>query len=131
MDEPNSEHDLKRYFKEIKSLLPVYSKEEKKFLDNLRSDVNSFIEENPDNDYSKFTSYFGEPKDIVSRYIADADSTYLIKRIKNARHIKIGITVSVVTILLAALIFISLIYADIVKGQKSYIDRQVTVITEE
>ena len=131
MDKPTARNDLKRYFKEIKSLLPVYSKEEKKFLTNLMRDVDSYIEENPDSDYMQYISQFGEPKDIASRYIADADSNYLLSQIKTSKYIKIGVLIIIIAFVIGVASVITIHYIDFVKAQESYIAREVTEITYE
>jgi hypothetical protein len=123
-------NDLKHYFKEIKSLFPVYSEREKQFLVGLMSEVDEYIALNPDSDYAQLISVFGEPKTIVSQYIAEADATYLLKRIRTARFIKLGVVVVIIAVVIAAASVITLKYMDYVKAQAHYIDREVTEIIE-
>jgi hypothetical protein len=122
---------LKRYFKEIKSLFPVYGEREKLFLADFMSDVNDYAALHPDSDYEQFTSAFGEPKTVVAQYIADADSTYLTKQIKIARFVKAGIMVFIIAFVIMAAAVITIHYVGYIKAHESYIAREVTTVAEE
>ncbi|MDR0519774.1 MAG: hypothetical protein LBG82_06965 [Clostridiales Family XIII bacterium] len=125
------DNGLKHYFKEIKLLFPVYGDEEKKFIAHYKADINEYIISNPDSSYEQIVLTFGEPKTIVSRYMAEADAEYLYKQIRTARFIRIGIVVIVIAVVVAAASIVVIKYADFVKGQAQYIDREVTEITTE
>jgi hypothetical protein len=124
------ENDLKRYFKEIKSLFPVYGEKEKQFLANLMSDIDKFTESNPVSDYMQLISSFGEPKTIVSQYIADADSAYLAKQIKTTKFVRIGVIAIIITSVIAVASVVAVKYMDYVKGQAYYIDREIVEMGE-
>jgi hypothetical protein len=124
------ENDLKHYFKEIKSLFPIYGEREKLFLAGLMSDVNEYIALNHTSDYMQIISVFGEPKKIVSQYIADADVSYLLKRIRIATVVKRCILILLLLALISVTIFGAVNYKQYIEHQQSYIDREITVITE-
>jgi hypothetical protein len=130
MAQQSLENDLKHYFKEIKSLFPVYGMKEKQFLASLKSDVDEYIASNPASDYAQLISVFDEPKIIVAQYIAEADAEYLSKRIRVARVVRICATIIVIAIIVATVSIISMNYADSIKGQEHYIDREVTEFVE-
>jgi hypothetical protein len=123
--------DSKRYFKEIKSLFPVYGKEEKLFLANLMSDAEEYIASNSECDYAQFILEFGEPKTIVSQYIADADSAHLSKQIRTARIVKICAAIVAAAVICTALINVVIAYVSFIEARDSYIAREVIVINEE
>jgi hypothetical protein len=124
------ENDLKRYFKEIKSLFPVYGEREKQFLANLMSDIGKFTGSNPISDYVQLISSFGEPKTIVSQYLAEADSDYLAKQIKTAKFVRIGVIAIIIAAVVVIVSVIAIMYVDFVKGQTQYLDREVTEFIE-
>jgi hypothetical protein len=130
MAQQKFENDLKHYFKEIKSLFPVYGEKERQFLANLMSDIEKHIESNPVSDYMQLISSFGEPKVIVSRYIADADSAYLAKQIKTTKLVRIGVVAAIIAIVIVVSSVVVIKYVDYIKGQAYYIDREVTGFIE-
>jgi hypothetical protein len=121
-------NDLKHYFKEIRSLFPVYGEREKQFLAKFMSMVDEYIATNPDSNYMQLSSVFGEPKTIVSQYIADADSEYLSKRIRTSKAIKRCILVIVLLAIISVAIFGVRNYMLYIESQKYYVDREVTEI---
>jgi hypothetical protein len=131
MSKQSLENDLKRYLKEVRSLFPVYSVREKRFIAGFMSDVNEYAELNPDSDYEELISIFGEPKTVVSGYIADADTAYLMKRIRTAAVIKLCAVIFIALAFIAVAIFGVRSYMSFIKGQEHYIDREVIEIIEE
>jgi hypothetical protein len=130
MVQQSFENDLKHYFKEIKSLFPVYGGQEKQFLASFMSDVNEYVASNPETDYTQLISVFNEPKIIVSQYIAEADAAYLLKRIKSAMVVKRCVLLVTLLALISAVIFGAVNYKLYIEYQKHYIDREVTEIIE-
>ena len=55
-----SQTELKQYFKQIKLLLPIYGKEEKIFLSDLKRAVDTYIEEHADCTYADILERFEE-----------------------------------------------------------------------
>jgi hypothetical protein len=124
-------NDSGRYRKGIKSLFSVYGKKEKLFLANLMSDVDEYIKSNPESDYAQITSVFGEPKTVVSQYIADADSAYLSKQIRATKFVKIGVMAFIIAVVIAVASVTAIQYVDHIKAQGQFIDREVVAIVEE
>lgn len=131
MAQQSLENDLKHYFKEIKSLFPVYGMKEKQFLASLKSDVDEYIASNPASDYAQLISVFDEPKIIVAQYIAEADAEYLSKRIRMARVVRICATIIVIAVIVAIVSIILIRHANSSKFQEYYINREVTEFIDE
>lgn len=96
------ENELKRYFKQIKILLPVYGKEEKRFLSDYQVAVEDFVERHSECMIDDVKGHFGTPQDVVHDYITSLDQTRLCKRI-NLRHMIKMILILIV--ILAAVVF--------------------------
>lgn len=73
--------DLRLYFKQIKSLLPLYGKQERRFLENFKEDVEDYIERNQDATIDDVISEFGEATYIAASYIESLESEDLNKRL--------------------------------------------------
>jgi hypothetical protein len=112
-------------------LFPVYAEKEKQFLASLMSDVDEYIASHPESDYMQLISAFGEPKTIVSQYIADADAACLLKRIRTATIMKRCVLIVILIALASAVIFGITNYRLYIEGQEYYIDREVTEVTTE
>ena len=57
--------DVKTFLKDIKLLFPVFSREEKTFFKNLKTQI---FKENPNITYDKCVEIYGEPTEIISEY---------------------------------------------------------------
>ena len=80
--EQNIMKDSKKYFKDINKLFPVHSYKEKKYL----SDLKEQIDEYDDLSYHELEEQFGTPIDIVVAYYETIDTKYILKKIK-IKHI--------------------------------------------
>ncbi len=74
--------DCKRYLGELKTLIPSAGKYEKKFLKNMKENMEAFSDNNPNITYSDICNHFGTPKDILIDYFSNVDAEYLVKRLK-------------------------------------------------
>lgn len=81
----------KEYISEIKTLFPIKSKKEKAYLKNLAIDVNSYCEEAGIISKQELYDNYGKPMEVVNAYFSTADVEYVVKRVKIAKYIKIGI----------------------------------------
>lgn len=61
-----TDQQLNEYFRQIKLLLPVHSKAEKRFLKDMRSAAEEYIEDQLNCTYDDFIDHFMEPKDAVT-----------------------------------------------------------------
>jgi hypothetical protein len=131
MAQRSLENDLKHYFKEIKSLFPVYGVKEKQFLTSFMSDVYEYIALNPESDYTQLISVFNAPNAIVAQYIADADSAYLSKRIKTAKLARRCILIVILLALVSAVASGIRNYMLYIEGQGHYIEREIVEIERD
>lgn len=74
--------DIKQYLKQIRLLLPISGREERKFLHDFKNAVEEYIESNPNCSFYDIREHFGKPEDIVHDYITALDQFQLCKRIK-------------------------------------------------
>lgn len=80
--EQNIMKDSKKYFKDINKLFPVHSYKEKKYLNDLKEQIDEY-----DNlSYHELEEQFGTPIDIVVAYYETIDTKYILKKIK-IKHI--------------------------------------------
>lgn len=58
--------DCKKYLKEVRMLIPLNGRLERKFLHNMRENLEDFYSENKNAIYSDICHHFGTPKDKAS-----------------------------------------------------------------
>ena len=74
--------DSKKYFKDINKLFPIHSTKEKKYLHDLKKQIDEYDELS----YHELEEQFGTPIDIVVAYYETIDTKYILKKIK-IKHI--------------------------------------------
>ena len=123
------EKQLKQYLKEIRLLLPIYGRDERKFIKDLKESMTEFAEQNPDCTWEELINHFEEPQDAVYNYTTSLDQTQLCKRISLRKTIAkaiIVITIAVVVVLSLRAYF----YYDLYKEAQSQIISHETIIIE-
>ena len=90
-----TEKVLRRYFREIRSLLIVKNKESKRFMAEFKASARDYIAANPGADFAAVRAHFGAPEEIAKAFLDEAQILYVRRRVR-ARNI-------VVAVLLAAL----------------------------
>jgi DNA-binding PadR family transcriptional regulator len=73
---------LKKYIKNIWTIMPMHTKKEKFYVSELKKHLNEYLDDHPQCSYDDIVQQFGEPKDIVVEYIQSSDENDLIKRMK-------------------------------------------------
>ena len=61
---------LKKYFQEVRKLLPCSSSEKKRCIIELESDVSAFLENNPNATLEDLYASIGSPESIAESFIA-------------------------------------------------------------
>jgi hypothetical protein len=131
METKISKNDIDAYFKTVKTLLPINSKEEKLFIENLRRNVAEFLSENPDSTYPEMIGRFGEPAEAASEYLQGADIEYLTKRISSARLIRRCAFIALAIVMVAAIMFSVFGYVSYQKADNSFVDREEVIVNEK
>lgn len=119
---------LKNYFKQIKLLLPIYSKEEKIFINDLKKVIDEYIESNPNCTYEEILERFETPADVAYNYISCLDQHELCKRISLRKIIKKAIIIAVIAVIITCSIRIVLYYDSYWRGLHTIITHERVVI---
>lgn len=119
---------LKQYFKQIKLLLPIYSKEEKIFINDLKKVIDEYIESNPNCTYEEILERFEEPTDVVFNYISCLDQHELCKKISLRKTIKKAIIITVSVVIITCAIRIIFLYDSHLKSINTIVTHERVVI---
>ena len=79
---------IKEYLYKCKTLLPMYGKNEKLYMQRMSNRLLEFKEEKKDMNYDDIVNRFGSPVSVVNAYIEDLDTDVLIRNIKRTKIIK-------------------------------------------
>ena len=121
--------ELNQYFTEIKTLFPIYSKKEKRFLADFKESVAVFLEENPDSSMEDILNRFASPEEVVLTYIREAyDSHELCKKLRFRKAVKRILIVLLIAMLAYYLVNFLILSHAASEAESHYIDREITVI---
>ena len=123
-------NNIKKYIKNIWTIMPMHTKKEKFYLNELKKHLNEYLDDHPQCSYDDIVQQFGDPKDIVVDYIQNSNENELIKRMKLKSIIqRFLIFFSVICTILA--IWIGILWYDYIQDQKNSIIYEIeTTITE-
>lgn len=124
-----NQKELDTYFRQIKLLLPLYTKKEKQFLRDFKGSVNEFCSQSPNCTMEDVIARFSTPEEIVHDYISEALATEnLCQKIQLRRFVK-KILLTLLIGILAALAVRTIALLHIVnESEQYYITREVTEI---
>ena len=124
-----NQKELDTYFRQIKLLLPLYTKKEKQFLRDFKDSVNEFCSQSPNCTMEDVIARFSTPEEVVHDYISEALATEnLCQKIQFIRFVK-KILLTLLIGILAALAVRTIALLHIVnESEQYYITREVTEI---
>ncbi len=91
----------KEYMADVKALLPVRGKINRKFIKNISADVNAFCEETGALTKEELYAGYGKPNEIVSNYILTLDDKAVAKQMNITRFMKIATAVLLILAVIA------------------------------
>lgn len=95
----NSEALFRRYYRQIRSLLPCSRKEKRRILNEIKTNIAAYREQHPEAEPNAVLTHFGTPLTIAAAYIDQMDTAALLKGLQLRRKI-----LSIVLILAAVIL---------------------------
>lgn len=124
-----NQKELDTYFKQIKLLLPLYTKKEKQFLRDFKDSVNEFCSQSPNCTMEDVIARFSTPEEIVHDYISEALATEnLCQKIQLRRFVKKILLILLIGILAALAVRTIALLHIVNESEQYYITREVTEI---
>ena len=90
---------MQQYLRRVKSFILIKGRTERRFLSNLRNDLEEFDKIHPDSSYETLTEEFGSPWDMFYSYLSEQNSGLLVRRVKlrkAALRVFIGVLFAIV-----------------------------------
>lgn len=96
-----NDRQLRRYLRQIRSMLPCGGKRRRELMDNVRSGVIRYLEEHPDATAEQVMAYFGAPEAIAASYVESAGTAEILRSVRIRRKITAMVAVVLLVILLS------------------------------
>lgn len=116
-----------KYLKDVKSLLPVFQKEEKLFFERFKQTIEKETNQSTMT-YQDCIEKFGEPKDVIINYYDEMDSEKLLKRIRNQYLIKRIIYILIFSIMFVSFVACGLLYKSYLEVKEIHVTESETII---
>lgn len=102
----------KNYISEVKSLLPLYGKNERKYINSLKTTVTDYCEEENIQSINELYDNFGSPNEVVYKYFENTNTDIIIKKIKKTKYFKILIGAIVLSLFISTVAYCLLIFSE-------------------
>ena len=124
---------IKNYKREIRYLFPVFTKNEKRFFNDICGTITDYTTECEDFTLDSLIQEIGEPKDIVSRYLLDMDGEILRKSLPRTKYVRFTFGVIILAAIVTSVFKIGTDYLAFLEATDAYINREIieTTIYEE
>ncbi|CCY60373.1 hypothetical protein G4313_06190 [Coprococcus eutactus] len=122
--------EINRYMRKVRHLLPTMHKAERRFITNLRQDIEELAQTRPSISYEALVTEFGDPHELVNNYISEKDIDTIRKELHISHYIKSLVITGILAILLVTGFKMLLAHLDYLHAQESQIAYDTTVIEE-
>ncbi len=99
--------ELNGYCKQVEALLLCDRKNKKAFLAELKNDIDEFLQQEPEADFTDVLTAFGAPEEIAESFLKNADITSIKKKL-NVKKIVLF------TLLIAMVVYIIFVVASFI-----------------
>lgn len=96
--------EIESYLKEVKLLMPIHFRAERKYLRDFRTSVEKFIGEDSSITRLAVEQYFGRPQQVITEYLYTLDQYELCRRTSLRKSIK-RFTALVIVLILLSVVF--------------------------
>ena len=122
------ENAARDYIRQVKAIFPLYGRERKRFINDLKEAVESHIEDTKDGSYEDIVKHFGSPAEVVSDYIEGMDPEALYRKITFRRRITTIAVIALIAVLIGVVIDLLWDYSAYRKDVESIVVERETII---
>ena len=120
--------DSRRYYKEIRAIIPSRGKYEKRLLKTYKEKISELNQNKPDINYEELQTRMGNPTEIITDYYDGVDTEYLIKRLRTTKLIRTGLITTLITVLIGIIISLGVhinMYHDVVHAIPTHTETKI------
>lgn len=119
-----------RYLRQVRSWLPCSCKAKRKIIGEIKSNIDDFMTNNPDAQYTNLVARFGTPQEIAASYVNEMDMGELLEGLKIRKRIMKTIMIAAVIALLLWLGEIMAAHFQIMNTANGYMVDTIEVIEQ-
>lgn len=108
-----TDKDKKKYLNQIKKLLCCNSMQRKMFIDSFSDNMDEYLNDNPNADFSQLQKDLGTPEEIASAFLENVPAKDIKKRTSVVKWI-------VATVILALVIYVAAIITSLIDAHRSH-----------
>ena len=124
----NKENAARDYIRQVKAIFPLYGRERRRFISDLKEAVESHMEDTKDGSYEGIVKHFGSPAEVVSDYIEGMDPEALYRKITFRRRITTIAVIALIAVLIGVVIDLLWDYSAYRKDVESIVVERETII---
>ena len=124
----SKENAARDYIRQVKAIFPLYGRERRRFISDLKEAVESHMEDTKDGSYEGIVKHFGSPAEVVSDYIEGMDSEALYRKITYRRRITTIAVIALIAVLIGVVIDLLWDYSAYRKDVESIVVERETII---
>ena len=120
--------DAKRYYSDIKTLIPSKGKYERDLLKKTKARIIELDSTHENITYTTLEEILGSPTDLINEYYANVDTTYLLKRLRTTNVIRRIIYIILILAVLAYTITTCTYIKYVHDAKEAFINREIIII---
>lgn len=102
----------KKYISEVKALFPIKGKNERKYIEKLKQNLEDYCSETTVESKEQLYKEYSTPAQVVTDYFSTVDTEYLVKKVRFSKLIKWTFIIVIAIILIGASIYGTTLYID-------------------
>ena len=110
-----TEREIKKYGKEIRSLLPCSRKRKKQIMAQIEANLADYRAEHPEADFSQIKAHFGPPEEIAAAYVESAGTAEILQALRVRKRLVAIVSCVTVFILVS---WIAVVTVDTIRAEK-------------
>lgn len=118
----------KRYYSDIKTLIPSKGKYERDLLKNIKSRIIELEDSHENITYSSLEEILGSPTELLNDYYTNVDTEYLLKRLHTTKIVRGVVFIILILAISAFTVKSCLDIMSYYEGKQAYINREIIII---
>lgn len=120
-----------RYLRQVRSWLPCSCKAKRKIIGEIKSNIDDFMTNNPDAQYTNLVARFGTPQEIAASYVNEMDMGELLNSLRIRKKIVRTIAAMAAMIVMLWLGQLTLVHLHYLNQADGYMVDTIEVIERE
>ena len=116
-----SDKHIKKYLRQVRSLLPCNLREKRRILRDLQGRIGDYLEANPDADFSAVETHFGTPRQIATAFVDEMGAVELLLKLRARKRVIRVVAAFMAVIMLGIFTFYTVALIDFYNATNGYL----------